>query len=383
MDEILNTGRLLTAVLSDVINGRVTEFAPDTDFEKLYRLAEAHKVTALAGLGIVNNETASEKARAVFSKQVFRTAARHAAQQRETEELSSLFSQNGISHCFLKGTKISRFYDTPDSRFMLDLDIFIEEKGFDRACELVEERGYELFQADDKDSEYVKKPFLHIELHRKLKYDYDTGSAYFDSAAEHLVSSGEDTALNMTNEDFYVYIISHTAHHFEVAGTGLRSFTDHYYLRKKLLPECDAALLKEKLAAAGLLKFAGTLDGVCDYWFAGGEETELIKQTADYIILSGVYGNTQNSYINGVLKRGLSENSGVYFLSRLFPPLEDMKIRYPVLKKLPVLLPLLWIARLFSSLFSAKRIAGEAKTAVSADSEDIAARKNFFNSVGL
>lgn len=383
MDEILNTGRLLTAVLSDVINGRVTDFAPDTDFEKLYRLAEAHKVTALAGLGIVNNETASEKARAVFSKQVFRTAARHAAQQRETEELSALFSLNGIAHCFLKGTKISRYYDIPDSRFMLDLDIFIDESGFDKACALVEERGYELFQADDKDSEYVKKPFLQIELHRKLKYDYDTGSAYFENAAERLVPSGDGTALSMTKEDFYVYILSHTAHHFEVAGTGLRSLTDHYYLRKKLLPECDGALLDEKLASAGLKAFAKTLDDLCDYWFCGGEATDFIKQTADYIILSGVYGSTSNNYINGVIKRGLSENSGAYFLSRLFPPFADMKIRYPVLKKLPVLLPILWIARLVSSVFSAKRIAGEAKSAASAGSDDIEARKTFFKNAGL
>ena len=62
-----------------------------------------------------------------------------------------------------------------------------------------------------------------------------------------------------------------------------------------------------------------------------------------------------------------SENKSSYFLSRIFLPMYLMKKRYPVLKKLPFLLPLMWIVRILSSLGNRKKYTEEAKNISSVD----------------
>ena len=125
------------------------------------------------------------------------------------------------------------------------------------------------------------------------------------------------------------------------------------------------------------------MDELSEYLFAFGEKTDTVKEMLDYIILSGVFGTDKNEYVNGVINRGLSKNTGKYYLSRLFPPLDTMKSRYKTLEKVPVLLPAFWGARIVSSLFFADRIKNEAANVSKTSSEDIDSRTKFFNNMGL
>ena len=102
---------------------------------------------------------------------------------------------------------------------------------------------------------------MNIEVHTELKYEYDAGFEYYKDAYKRLVKTGNGAELKMTNEDFYVYVLSHTAHHFSVSGTGLRSVIDHWYLRQKLLPLCDGAVLKEALKITSV---ENSVQGYCD-----------------------------------------------------------------------------------------------------------------------
>lgn len=372
-NDILNTGRILTEALKHQLKGEVYSFPEDTDFSKLHRLAERHKVTSLVAQSVVKCDFAPSQIKAVFQKEAFRCAARYAAQEKEMQELSVVFSEAEIKHCFLKGTKVARFYDDPDMRFMLDMDVYVEPGKFSEAEKILADRGYELNNfEDEKDKGLVKKPFLNIELHKELKYDYDKGYDYYKGAFQRMESSDGGYSLNMTNEDFYVYILSHTAHHFESAGTGIKSIVDHYYLKNRLKPLCDEDKLNSELEKIGLLVFSSKMDQMADYWFSDKETTEDMKETADFIILSGVFGNEVNYYLSGVIKGDYGEKKSSYFLRRLFLPYRLMKDRYPILKKLPFLLPLLWVVRFFASISKSKEISEEMKTvnAVAPDKKD-------------
>ena len=61
----------------------------------------------------------------------------------------------------------------------------------------------------------------------------------------------------------------------------------------------------------------------------------------------------------------LPENSGVcpshgrglgYIFKRIFPPFSFMKLKYPILDRLPLLLPIMWIVRIFGCVFSWTRL---------------------------
>ena len=368
--EVLAMGGVIVDILRAQITGNDYSLPVDVDYGKLYKLCEIHKVTSMVAPVIASSDAPSE-VKAQFKKQLFRCAARHTAQEQERVELTEIFTASGIKHCFLKGSKVSRYYDEPEMRFMLDMDVYIEPEKIEKASEIMTDRGYEVYIAeDDKDIGFMKKPFLNIELHKELKYDYDKGYDYYKGAFSRLKSTEGTLALDMENEDFYVYILSHTAHHFETAGTGIRSIVDHYFLRKKLRPLCDESKLREGLSATGLDTFSQRLDSLCDYWFCGGQGDENISEIADYIILSGVYGTQANEYLSGIRRGEYSEKKSSYFIARLFPGIKSMSIRYSVLKKAPFLLPLFWIVRLISALFDRENLKSEMRTVNSATEEE-------------
>ncbi len=360
-NDILSTGALLIKAIKGQLDGENYIFPKNTDFGKIHKLAERHKVTPLVAPSVIACEFAPDEYKSIFKKELFRCAARHAAQEQEAKELAEIFAQNQIKHCFLKGTKVSRYYDNPDMRFMLDMDVLVQKDKAPKAAELLVERGYKYDNyEDDKDAGYVKKPFLNFELHKELKYDYDKGYDYYKGALERMVAEENGYSMNMTDEDFYVYILSHTAHHFESAGTGIKSIVDHYYLNKKLKPLCNAVVLQKALEETGLLQFSKCMDRLSDFWFSDGEYDEAVKEAADYIILSGVFGNQTNYYLSGIIKGDYSSKKSSYFFARLFLPYKLMKKRYPILKKLPVLLPFMWLIRFLGAIKNREKYAKEA-----------------------
>lgn len=381
--DIVGTGEILVGALRAQITHTDFYFPENTDFEKLLKLAYNHRVTAMAAPEVMKCGFVPEKIKGVFSKEIFKSTARYTAQENERRELSEELSRLSVRHCFLKGAKVGEYYDNPEFRFMLDMDLYVEPEKFETAEELLISRGYEInSNSDDKDTCYVKKPFLIVELHKELKYDYDKGYEYYKGAFGRMIR-GDGSAVKMTDEDFYVYILSHTAHHFETAGTGIKSVIDHYYLREKLKPKCNPEILENSLNEIGLKQFSERLDALCDFWFKGEKPDSPTEEMSRYILLSGVFGNGTNSYLNGIVRGDYGENADSYFIKRLLPPLGSMKNRYPVLKKMPVLLPLFWIVRILSSVFSTERIARETKTVVSAGHSEKEKQKRFFDDMGL
>ena len=381
--DIINVGSILIHAIKAQITQTEFHFPENTDFKKLYMLAQNHRVTAMVAPLVIKSDLADKEIKGVFSKELFKYSARYTAQDKERAELSEILSENKIKHCFLKGTKVGRFYDNPDIRFMLDMDLYVEKDKIQKAEEILFNRGYEKnSNGDDKDTAYIKKPFLIIELHKEIKYDYDKGYDYYKGAFERMISDN-GYEMNMSDEDFYVYILSHSAHHFETAGTGIKSIVDHYYLRKNLKPECDTLVLEKGLENIGLTKFNQRMDNLCDFWFENVEGDSFTEETARYVILSGVFGNELNNYLSGVVKGRYNKSNNFYLIRRIFPPIKIMGERYPVLKKLPILLPLFWFVRIMSAFTDRNRISQETKTVVSADSSQKEAQRDFLDNMGL
>lgn len=378
----LDTGRKLIKIIDGIINNKKADIPEDTDFLRVMKLAYAHRISGMVAY-CAEQYNLPEETKSIFSKELFKTAARHTAQEREVEELSNAFSNEQIEHCFLKGLKISSLYDVPEMRFMLDIDVYVHPEKFQDAIKVMENRGYEKVSLDEKDCSLSKKPFLNVDLHRELKYDFDLGYDFYKNVYDRLVSIDNSYEKTMTKEELYVYLLSHTAHHFATAGTGIKSVIDHYYIMKNLVPECDENILKGYLKESGLEDFNEKFSKLTKVWFMGEESDTVTEQMADYIILSGAYGTDINYYVNGVLRMGMSENKKSYFLKRLFPDYTTMCFRYPVLENKKILLPVFWGVRILSSVTSAGRIKNEASGISSVDEINKNKQEEFLKNVGL
>ena len=232
-------------------------------------------------------------------------------------------------------------------------------------------------------TEFSKKPFLNVDLHRELKYDYDLGYDFYENVYERLVPIENSYEKTMTKEEFYVYLLSHTAHHFATAGTGIKNVIDHYYIMKNLVPQCNENILNEYLKESGLKAFNEKFSKLTKVWFMGEESDTVTEQMTDYIILSGAYGTDINYFVNSTLRVGMGENKKEYFFKRLFPDYKIMCCRYPILEKFKILLPVFWIVRIINSVTDASRIKSEAHGISSVVESDKIKQDKFLKNVGL
>lgn len=376
----LETGKLLIKIIKGIIENRRVDIPENTDFNKIMQLAYAHRISGFVAY-LSEYYKLDEQLKSKMQTEIFKVAARHTAQEQEIKELSASFSKENIEHCFLKGLKVSSLYDVPEMRFMLDIDIYINPEKTESAIEVMKKRGYEVVVFTEKDCSLSKKPFLNVDLHYELKYDYDLGYDFYLNIYDRLVSVENSSEKTMSNEELYVYLLSHTAHHFATAGTGIKSVIDHYYILKNLLPKCDNQILNDYLTQSGLADFNKTFSKLTRVWFSDEQGDEVTDKMGEYIILSGAYGTDINFYVNSVLRT--EDNKKSYILNRLFPDYEVMKIRYPALKDKKALLPVFWGVRILSSVFDVKRIKEETTGIVEVEDSAKKEQEQFLNKVGL
>ena len=123
---------------------------------------------------------------------------------------------------------------------------------------------------------------------------------------------------------------------------GLRSLPDtSVYLTRKG-GSMDRIYLLRETGELDIAEFERQNRSLALHLFSGEPLTGLDREMLDVILLSGTYG-TRAMRVRNRMRDGRRLS---YLLTRAFPPMRKMKWDYPVLRRLPVLLPACWVARL-------------------------------------
>ena len=141
----LETGKKLIKIIDGIINNKKADVSEDTDFMRVLKLAYAHRISGMVAY-CADKYDLPDEVKSKFNAELFKTAARHTAQEREVEELSREFSNAEIEHCFLKVLKIYSLYDVPEIRFMLDIDVYVNPEKFTNAIKVMTQCQTHLYQ---------------------------------------------------------------------------------------------------------------------------------------------------------------------------------------------------------------------------------------------
>ena len=182
-------------------------------------------------------------------------------------------------------------------------------------------------------------------------------------------------------ELFWFFHIAHMAKHFTGRGCGIRFFVDTWLLCEKL--SFDEEKKKELLEKSGLLAFGEQVERLSQVWFGDRKTDDLLMELEDYVLDGGVFGSRSNS---AKLQRSKSGNVVKYLFLRIFKPYDIMVIKYPVLKKCPVLLPVFWVIRWLEHLLNGKKMRRNMEELAwtrTMDKDGIAATKWLFDQLEL
>lgn len=364
-------GAYIVYLIRCAITGKTPEKLPENlDFDKLYELAKIHNVEVLVYSSL--RKIADGANLGKFEQSMQYAVVADANQSYYLEEVAEKFEENGIRFAVMKGFVIKPLYPSPEQRHSVDIDIFVDDENTERVKEIMEEIGFtvERFNHNIQDDVYSIGKFVHIEIHRTLISNKCAWDEYCQKITERLkVSNGYKYRSEMSLEDFYLYMIAHMAKHMKYSGMGIKMVVDVWVYLQKYRDMLDVKLLNERLEEAGLAEFNENILKLVKFWFEGTEADEKIKKLSAYVIASGNYGTYRQLVGTEAGNAGTKQN---YYLHMLFLPYRDMCAKYGFLKKLPFLLPFMWIYRAVGAVLFRKRKVEQIKNRHADTDEDYA-----------
>lgn len=336
------------------------------DLAEVYRLSRMHQLGAAAAFGLekvmpLPESFDEEKKHAVATLTLFEVE--RMAVTRELE-------QAGIWYLPLKGIVLKDLYPKSAMREMSDNDILVDSAKMEDVKQIMHRLGFSGGDYDkDHDVVFKKPPAVVFEMHRRLfgKEHHPLYFAYFKNIRQKLLPvQGTGCGFQMTNEDFYIYLLCHMHKHYHYAGTGLRSLLDVYVFQKAHGETLDQGYLSAELKKLKLTGFEADMRRLAEKVFSGSPLSEQEKQIFTFLAASGTYG-TGSRAMQYSIEKYMKDNNGRvsnarYILHRVFIPQKDVEKYYPFFRRHKLLYPILPVYRLGRALaWHPKQIAQEYK----------------------
>lgn len=340
-------------------------------------LAEQHHVLPLIFEAIYACPAATNMDGVLFMQCKRSTVQAVTVQTMKTEEFLELnrhLRENGITPVVVKGIVCRNLYPLPDYRTSGDEDVLCGEHQF-RAChKLLIDFGLE---ATASTLERYEVPYrkddsaLYIELHKSLfprESDiFSDCNRYFDDCFDRLIEVDVqgDPVATLNHTDHMLYLILHAFKHFLHAGFGIRQVCDMVLYANAFGSQIDWEYVRSKCRGMRADKFAAALfdigrkhlgfspEQACYPYSWQQTQVDGDALLAD-LLYGGIYGSSDmsrvhssNMTLNAVSADKKGKKSKGNLLKTVFPPAKSLELRFPYLRRAPILLPIAWVSRIF------------------------------------
>ena len=356
------TQQSILTLLKSAITGESLPLSADFDWEIAKPLIKSHQIGPLIYAGAVNcgmdkNHPEMQRLFQTYCKNMMVSE----LQLQSIRQLCHAFDEEKIEYMPVKGCNMKPRYPKPELRAMGDADILIKLDQYDRIKPILIGQGYEEWQESDHELIWQGR-VLQLELHKRLMPSYNKDYFRYFGDGWRLAKVKDGTHWSMTPEDEYIYLFTHFAKHYRDGGIGLRHVLDLWVFERSV-PRLDENYICAELEKLQLVEFRQNICKLLQVWFCGEASDEKTEFISRFVFDSGSWGSDESKMVAAGVRdaeiAGSAKKGKAMRLWRvLFPELKNMQLRYPVLKKLPVLLPLFWLVRWVRTLlFRRDRIA--------------------------
>lgn len=369
--------------LISIVASQLNNTAPDveiTDWKKLLRLAKAHgllQYIALYADSLPEEKQPGDKIREYLLSVSARETARSANQLDAVTEMREAMEQNGVYNLAVKGSVTKLRYENDILRTMGDIDLLYKPEQHHVFKTLMQSLGYGDYQEGRKNDTYSRRPFITVEAHRELvESGSDYAGYYCDIWQTAKPMNGMRYTFEMRAEDELVFNIVHLAEHFKEGGAGIRFIIDVYVYSRIGM---DNDYVEQELKKLGLCEFYHNILDLANYWFAGGESSDLTEKLSGFIMDGGVFGDKENAAALAV-----EEGKASRLLKVCFPDYKSMRSMFPWLDGKGILLPYAWGLRGVRALRHRKdNVRAQMNDIRSGDIEKAKALRQFYSECGL
>ena len=335
-----------------------TPFTPkeETDWNYIYNKSVEQNIAGLL-FSAVNKLPSENKPKgellSLWWDNMVSTVITTSRQYDEFLKMAKILNGSDIKIVVLKGGAVRGLYAVPELRTMGDFDVLADKSDMKKITKTFENEGYKI----------TKQLFGIIAENGEVSWDI------FTSLEEEFAVNTEKYNKQIYNNaqrcgDYYIprktdllaHILVHTGKHFITEGAGIRNLCDAAVMLKTTEFE-DISAIKDMCEDQNFRKvYDYIMSAVEDYYGvkpSGLEYEHRGSETfVEYMLTNGIFGKHDNVLLR---QFSLDENEDTHGLIRLlFPPVSNLENRYKYLKKMPFLLPIAWIQRIFYGRFGKK-----------------------------
>lgn len=348
----------ILTLIHSAISGQKLTLPAGFDLEQAQMLIKRHQISNLVYYGGANcgMDTKQPQMRKLF-EYTYQSMLVDERQRNELNKLFAAFDANQIHYWPLKGVLMKYLYPQTDMRIMGDADIMIKMDQYDKIKEIMGRLGY-VYEGESNHQVVWENAGLHLELHRRLvpEYNRDFAAYYGDCWRLAKPTAENPYRFEMTDEDQMIFLFTHFAKHYRNGGIGIRHMTD-LYVYKKVKPELDEAYIARELEKLQLRDFYDNVFDTLAVWFENGIANEKTELITEHVFASGAYGTRDGRSMSEAIRDKTDSRKTAKQIRRgkwlwmIFLPYSAMCSIYPVLKKFPILLPVMWPVRWMTILF--------------------------------
>lgn len=325
------------------------------DFEQILKLANRHDVQALIFLSVdkLNNKNEIP----VYNKLqelYYKAQKRCVFQDMALEELIQAFTSKGIDCMPLKGSVIKNYYPAPELRAMSDIDFLVREQDRQIVRDIMHDIGYQDDLLDDGQVDAFKRGNLnYIEIHYDFSAKNHVMHEVFTIDWDKLEPTDTPHLLKQTFEDLYFFNVGHYAKNMHNRGMGIRAVVDGYVLWNRMTDEQKQSIF-DRIEKIELGEFHSKLLQIADVWFDGKVDDGLTQMLQEYLLSKPTYSSKKDEITMYAIYDEADDSNFKYVIRKIFPSVNELYRRFDIKHRCFLLIPFLWIARIFSQLFGNK-----------------------------
>lgn len=385
MNQSLFERRTLVGMISSIIRQDALRVSHNRiEWDRMFRLADFHKVANIVYLGVLgNSESLPDRWRERFFGRYQEALLFGEYCKESVREILMWLDMREISCTILISESVREFYKIPEAAANSPVQIYMDEKSYYLAKGYLIDLGYEVDQVYKGVGErMVKVSGVPIILYYELPFRTARYKKNMIKLVETAAMREPYSHIRMLSaENEFIYRMASAAYRYANDELTLREVLDIVLCHKAWREEIDDDALWKKLEEFGVDVLAEKILRIAYMWFGDKDDNYFNDQPEDltvYDILedrmltSGEVNNEKDEQALTLSKKIQKEidkerraeekelrqekrqelfDKFMKKVRWLFPDYHYMTSIYPVVEKLPFLLPVFWLVRDFRLLW--------------------------------
>ena len=343
--------RDIITIIRSALTGMEGEISDVFELAKGIKLAKRHNIVAVFYEGVILcGISASDPLLVSLKDELIKNVFIDTKQRGMINALMDAFEQQNIDYLPMKGILLKQLYPRPEMRTMGDADILIKLEQYSQIKDVLEGLRFEFKFESDHELAWSNSS-LFLELHKSVIAAHDRDLFMHSNTGWTLAEKvpGFKSKYAFKPEDFYIYLFVHFTKHYRTSGIGIKHMID-LWVYKNAYPQMDWKYIGDILERLNLLEFYQNVIKTLEVWFEADVPNYATTLITNVVFSSGQYGTTARANINRTARDTKSTGSigktkMKHLFVSLFLPYDNMKGKYPILAKIPILLPIMWLIR--------------------------------------